>query len=82
MWFTGDVVALKGIMAAANQVPTAVAVTLRMQQTFKVDPDWFWRNVGAIEEYRLIADETNRYITEIITKSYVRDEDDGVDRPR
>ena len=70
MWYAGDLSNQFGFIAAEDQVDTAIEVVKRMQQSYGVNPQWFDAQHNTIEAVRKITEETNRYISNVITQSY------------
>ena len=70
MWYAGDLSNQFGFIAPEDQVDTAIEVVKRMQQSYGVNPQWFDAQHNTIEAVRKITEETNRYISNVITQSY------------
>jgi hypothetical protein len=70
MWFSGDLGSLLGFIAADDQIPTTIAALERMRTSFEINPQWFSANARTVDAVSRITAETNKYVSDIITKSY------------
>lgn len=70
MWFAGGLGSLLGFIAAEDQVATVAAIIERMRNSYEVNPQWFGANARIVDAVSRITTETNRYISDVITRSY------------
>ncbi|MCC7347971.1 MAG: hypothetical protein IT538_11290 [Variibacter sp.] len=70
MWFTGDIASLGGFLAAQDKVDTAIEVMKHMRESFAINPQWARAQQRTTAEFSRITTETNRYISDLISKTY------------